>query len=1126
MSRLTWLHLSDIHLPGVSSDTYQVDKVLKALINTLKKEAAKGEKPDVIFITGDIADKGGDYSKAEQFFDELLDATGLLERAGTDAKQRLFIVPGNHDVDRNKASQKKFLLRTLQNPETAIEFFAPQSVNERKSHFERFHKYQEFFNRYFEGVREFNVERHYYAEVIDLKDIPIRLGVIGLNSAWFSEDEEDEHKLWIGERVCEEAFNLFANEGAVDLKIVLYHHPLSWLHQKDKVKGILSHYADICLYGHIHCDETEQTIDQHGGVLNFQAGATYEKSDHPHRALWGTVNLETGKVQITPITYQEGPEPWWTVDPSLFPKRGPHYTKDFDLYGWIQRKTLGLPPCDPIAFYSGGSANQADIAASLDVPRTQYVKTWTDENGVPQKAWKDLLFTQAEETISEKRVRLVILYGHRGSGKTTLCKRMVHDLNESLIPAIDFLTIPLASEHVDTIQAQMRAAHEKCLHVFTKIEDIQKVIVVQQFLATIRRLIDAQVALIVYIAIDTNMWKQIEDKIGNFAHTMGCRLESRHLRGQLDEQEVEDIISRLKDHHCLFCLEHKTDEAINSLFRRKAKRALLTCLIEATRGTEEGQGLAEILWYEYQSLGNKAKWAYALVTLFGAFGIVVPYSIMEGVLKELTGDSGYFASTDFSAETAEIIVYRPMSASYTVRLRLVAETLLKRLIGEDGDGFNYRLLSATLRSLDFSIPLHRTFFKMALDRKVLLVIPYLEQLIQDVKERRIGIIQNHDISRVLNSIIRIYQDRGEYEKGKLLADESLKHWNHIGNKASYLRAFCCYYLGETEEVRKAAESLVKTIDHPFQVLRGIALLRMLRDWTAADEYLKDFEKSVGSDIVSYPDYDRLRRQVDLGLKVNWGDSDLDSLRPSVALDRIECMLVSSGADETAICEQYKRLIRRQHNFFQGYLSFFSYLHRPRGDEDEDVMLERYRVLQHECEYHLDQHEGHYKNYPKDVRSLLHSNLARALFKIDYISIQGYKHQEACATHFQKAIGLKRENWYAHNWCGTFLKEAIKDRETAKTHYELAVKGDKNNPVFKNNLALLYYEAPTFSREGLKKAQELAQEAQSLCIIGSYWEDFYHYPNELLLRINLLLERTDLRDEVLLDADEALPADVE
>ena len=129
MPTLTWLHLSDVHLPPGTADTYQVDKVLKALIDTLKEQATRGERPDVIFFTGDIAEKGKDYAKAEKFFDDLLDATGLTEQLGKKARQRLFVVPGNHDVDQDKT---KFLMRPLEKVEQANDFFAPQFVDNRR----------------------------------------------------------------------------------------------------------------------------------------------------------------------------------------------------------------------------------------------------------------------------------------------------------------------------------------------------------------------------------------------------------------------------------------------------------------------------------------------------------------------------------------------------------------------------------------------------------------------------------------------------------------------------------------------------------------------------------------------------------------------------------------------------------------------------------------------------------------------------------------------------------------------------------------------------------------------------------------------------------------------------------
>ncbi len=91
---LTWLHISDFHFRA--ADSYDRDVVLSALIRPVRRFREGGRAPDVIFATGDIAYSGKDeeYAAATEFFDALLNATGL-------DRSRLFLVPGNHDVNRD-----------------------------------------------------------------------------------------------------------------------------------------------------------------------------------------------------------------------------------------------------------------------------------------------------------------------------------------------------------------------------------------------------------------------------------------------------------------------------------------------------------------------------------------------------------------------------------------------------------------------------------------------------------------------------------------------------------------------------------------------------------------------------------------------------------------------------------------------------------------------------------------------------------------------------------------------------------------------------------------------------------------------------------------------------------------
>jgi DNA repair exonuclease SbcCD nuclease subunit len=90
---LAWLHLSDVHVRG--GDSYDRDVVLRALVGSVRRFREDGRRVDLVFMTGDVAHSGkaSEYALATAFFDDLLAAAGL-------GRRQLFVVPGNHDVDR------------------------------------------------------------------------------------------------------------------------------------------------------------------------------------------------------------------------------------------------------------------------------------------------------------------------------------------------------------------------------------------------------------------------------------------------------------------------------------------------------------------------------------------------------------------------------------------------------------------------------------------------------------------------------------------------------------------------------------------------------------------------------------------------------------------------------------------------------------------------------------------------------------------------------------------------------------------------------------------------------------------------------------------------------------------
>lgn len=93
------LHLSDIHFR--ESKRWDADPVLRALTLFVQREVESGLVPDLVVITGDIAFGGvaPEYALARQWLDALWPKFGSLDR------DRLLLIPGNHDVDRSKVTK-------------------------------------------------------------------------------------------------------------------------------------------------------------------------------------------------------------------------------------------------------------------------------------------------------------------------------------------------------------------------------------------------------------------------------------------------------------------------------------------------------------------------------------------------------------------------------------------------------------------------------------------------------------------------------------------------------------------------------------------------------------------------------------------------------------------------------------------------------------------------------------------------------------------------------------------------------------------------------------------------------------------------------------------------------------
>lgn len=311
---IRWLHLSDFH---VGKDNYAQRRLFDKIVDHVKNKAREGAAPDLVFITGDIAQKG---SKAEyqlfrnEFIKPLEDALG-----GADWSGKVFVVPGNHDVDRTKNAA----LDRSKPIASGGRFFDPTKggKSEREIVFPRF--------KFYRQLAPGDVSANWvsdpagaYAETVTIRGRSI--GVVGINTAWLSMGDDDKEKLTPGVHLVESAL---AKVKECAVRIVLGHHPLHWMVEGEaiRLRAMFGYHQVIYLHGHLHRAEGRREDGAGEQFLVFQAGAAFQARDGdkpflPNGLLWGEIHWDEGQVRVcprfwNPVNYD------WPTENGRFPER-------------------------------------------------------------------------------------------------------------------------------------------------------------------------------------------------------------------------------------------------------------------------------------------------------------------------------------------------------------------------------------------------------------------------------------------------------------------------------------------------------------------------------------------------------------------------------------------------------------------------------------------------------------------------------------------------------------------------------------------------------------------------------------------------------------------------------------
>ncbi|MCS4314572.1 putative MPP superfamily phosphohydrolase [Pseudomonas sp. BIGb0381] len=292
---LGWLHISDLHF--LDKHAWRDNQPLQKLIEDLAALLKDGLRVDLVLCTGDIGfgetktePLASQYADAKAFFDKVLETCKL-------PSERLFLVPGNHDIDRSKVrkSQTEWLRSNQRNPDQINQDFRDSDA-EVKQAMERLAAYRKFIADHYPHISL--DDKATFAAKVKINGISITLS--GLNSAWTCVDNDDRNQIWLaGEaqlHACSKVIEAQADGNQSNVRLCLMHHPRDWFQPSEAqaLRGRLEQDFDFVLHGHAH----DQWVDEKATPKHVVIAAGATTGESPLEFGYNLVQIAPGRAEV------------------------------------------------------------------------------------------------------------------------------------------------------------------------------------------------------------------------------------------------------------------------------------------------------------------------------------------------------------------------------------------------------------------------------------------------------------------------------------------------------------------------------------------------------------------------------------------------------------------------------------------------------------------------------------------------------------------------------------------------------------------------------------------------------------------------------------------------------------
>lgn len=269
-SLLSILHISDFHYS--SRKWREQEIVVDALVADLETLCVGHRRPDVVMFTGDLVNGAATDSHCDaydRFISRVASATKCSE-------ERIFIVPGNHDVSQAVvgANKKIHIEWREKSKDMGVinAMFDAGDFDEIAT--KKFEQYLEL-ERYLSDstVRYKNsFVTVYHIEALNI-DIVISNTAL-LSTGGHKDFDRDDGKLIVPEYAMREAVKALT---LGSFRIFATHHPFGVLSEEGAryLRGVVQLEADMHVFGHMHVPLTENITSYQGDLYSNQAGAIF-----------------------------------------------------------------------------------------------------------------------------------------------------------------------------------------------------------------------------------------------------------------------------------------------------------------------------------------------------------------------------------------------------------------------------------------------------------------------------------------------------------------------------------------------------------------------------------------------------------------------------------------------------------------------------------------------------------------------------------------------------------------------------------------------------------------------------------------------------------------------------------